>query len=304
VSGPITIVSPAKVNLHLAVGPARPDGYHDLVTVFQALTLADTVTIERADTLSLESDVELGVPAVDNLAVRAARALGDEMGREPSVRIGLSKSIPAGAGLGGGSSNAAAVIAGLAHMWGIESEDHRLIDAAASIGADVPFFLHGGTGLYHGRGDELDAWLPTPTMHLVVVWPREPVSTAEAYQAVDADPGREPAPSVDALIDALNACDPAAVAGALCNDFTSYSAYMVEGIADALAWLEGSQGVLGAAMAGSGSAVFGICASAEVARSLAGAADAHGWWAAACDSSDRGVHVPEQTRRVGGRGNE
>jgi 4-diphosphocytidyl-2-C-methyl-D-erythritol kinase len=182
------------------------------------------------------------------------------------------------------------VIAGLAALWGIPTRDERLQAAAASVGADVPFFLHGGTGLYEGRGDVLDEWLPTPGLDMILLWPGEPVSTAEAYRAIDADAGRAASPSVTALTGAIHAGDTQAVARSLHNDFTPYSADMVAGIADALAWLEDAPAVTGSAMAGSGSGVFGICESAEAAEMLAEEAGRLGWWAVATRSSARGVH--------------
>jgi 4-diphosphocytidyl-2-C-methyl-D-erythritol kinase len=292
----LRMLSPAKVNLHLAVGRVRPDGFHDLETVFQSLELADRVTLEPSDGLALETDTDLQVPAEENLAVMAARVFAEQAGVGPDVRITLTKAIPAGAGLGGGSSNAAAVIAGLATMWEIPAGDPRLHAAAAAIGADVPFFLEGGTGIYEGRGDVLTTCLPTPDLDVVVVWPGTPVSTAKAYMALDDDAARIPAPPVSAIVDAIESNDASGIAGVLHNDFTSYSAGMVEVIGEALAWLGGARGVMGAAMAGSGSGVFGICESADAARELAADACSRGWWAVATRSSARGAHLIDDGR--------
>lgn len=285
----MTMISPAKVNLFLAVGGVRADGYHDLVSVFQALTLADAVTLEPSDELELVSDTELGVRPDDNLAVRAAWALSQRIGMDPNVRISLAKRIPAGAGLGGGSSNAAAVIAGLARMWCVDQADPRVLDAAVSIGADVPFFLYGGTGLFLERGDHLAEVLPTPMLDVIVVWPKTPVSTAAAYEAIDADESRESAPDVDKLVTALRAGSIAEIANAMHNDFEDYSAAMVEPIADALAWLEETSGILGTVMAGSGSAVMGVCDTSTTAERLAAEAETRGWWGVATRTSSQGV---------------
>ncbi len=228
--------------------------------------------------------------------MRAARAFAERVDCEPDVRIALAKAIPAGAGLGGGSSNAAAVIAGLALMWGIPADDARLHDAAASIGADVPFFLTGGTGLYEGRGDALVQHLPTPDLDMVVVWPGTPVSTARAYMALDDDSRRQSAPSPAALIGAIDTGDAEAVAQSLHNDFTGYSADMVEAIGEAIAWLESVPGVMGVAMAGSGSGVFGVCDSPDAACEAADEAIRRGWWAAETRSLAHGV-VPADDGR-------
>ena len=121
----LRITAPAKINLHLAIGARRADGYHELVGVFHALELADGIWMEPADGLIVECDADVGAKPRHNLAYRAAEAMGAAFEREPAVRIVLEKRIPHGAGLGGGSSDAAAVIAGLATMWGVDAEDPR-----------------------------------------------------------------------------------------------------------------------------------------------------------------------------------
>ncbi len=276
----VRLEAPAKINLFLGVGGSRSDGYHDVVTVLQSLELADSVAVAGADELTLACDLELGIPPQDNLAYRAALAMGRRFGRDPAVSITLGKAIPAGAGLGGGSSDAAAVVRALAILWDVASEEGALAEVAGSLGADVPFFLGGPLALLTGRGDVVERRLSGPVMHVAVVWPGVGVPTGEAYSALDRSP-RRPAPDVAPLLDALEDGDVARTAALLHNDMTDASCGIVPAIRDALALLEGSEGVLGSCMCGSGSAVFGVCASQEGAQAAAAAASRRGWWASA-----------------------
>ena len=216
--GPNTmkLVSPAKVNLLLAIGARREDGYHDADTIMHALALHDTlylcaedisadelakrvaeggartdvavggpadnlvVTIDLADRTGLD----LAVSAADNLAFKAADRLARAVGRDlpEAIQLRIEKHIPAQGGLGGGSSNAAAVLVGLAKAWGLAADDERVADVARSLGADVAFFLHGGCVLLGGVGEVLQRRLETSRRAVVLVKPAEGVSTAEAYK--------------------------------------------------------------------------------------------------------------------------
>ncbi|TLM70310.1 MAG: 4-(cytidine 5'-diphospho)-2-C-methyl-D-erythritol kinase, partial [Actinobacteria bacterium] len=228
----IVVAAPAKVNLYLAVGAAGTDGYHDVTTVLAALEFGDEVTIAQADALSLVCTPDVGVAAEDNLAYRAAVAFAATCGREPSVALRVTKRVPAGAGLGGGSSDAAAVLRGLASLWGVDGDDTRLRETAVTLGADVPFFLDAPCALMGGRGDVLLRGIDAPQLDLVVVWPGEPVPTAAAYRAFDAAPAPVQ-PSPDALLAALESGDRTGVAAHLHNAMTSASAGLVPVIADA-----------------------------------------------------------------------
>jgi 4-diphosphocytidyl-2-C-methyl-D-erythritol kinase len=154
----LELIAPAKLNLTLEVTGRRPDGYHDLVTVMQTIDLADRVWLEEALTLEIElsGDYQLGVPIEGprNLAFKAAQALAAAAGIvNPGARMRLEKNIPAGMGLGGGSTDAAAVLRGLCALWRLDISADALNDVAASVGSDVPFFLHGGAALVTGRGE-------------------------------------------------------------------------------------------------------------------------------------------------------
>lgn len=281
----------AKVNLYLGVGDLRPDGYHDVDTVLQAISLADEVSIEPGPALSVTTAPDLGLPPEENLAYRAARALGTAVGREPALSIRIAKHVPVQAGLGGASADAAAVLVGLAHRWGLGASERPLLyEVAAGLGADVPFFLGEGTALYTGRGDVLSRTMPTPRLHLALARPPVPVPTGAAYAAFDRLPAGPP-PGPGRMVEACEAGDPAAVAASLYNNMTAASVGLVPEVGDALASLREAPGVLGAAMAGSGSAVFAVCASAADAAAVAATARERGLWAATATSVPGGVEV-------------
>ena len=293
----LTIHAPAKVNLYLAVGDTRPDGYHNVETVLQSLDLSDTITLTESHSLELASDTELGIPAESNLAWRAAEALGRAVGRPPLFHIGLEKRIPHGAGLGGGSSDAAAVIAGAARLWGMEPDDPVLAIVASSIGADVPFFLDGGTALFVGRGDEYLSSLPTPDLSLVLVRPPVSIATAEAYAAFDRLEQEDPPGSVG-MVRACESGDAEGVSSALFNSMTTAAITLDSSIEEAIAWLRDFGDVSGALLAGSGSAGFGICSSGESASALASAAREMGWWAEATRTRRTGIEITQAEVRT------
>lgn len=285
----LTVSAPAKINLFLGVGTTRPDGYHDVVTVLHGVDLADALVLTPADELTLTCDTDLGVPAEKNLAYRAAAEFSRAFEVDVLIDIALHKRIPSGAGLGGGSSDAAAVLAGLAHWASLPLADSRLQGLAKRLGADVPFFLAGGAALMEGRGDELARRLGPLGMPVVLVKPDRAVATARAYEAFD----RAPVASgnLDAVLVACAARDPRALGAALANNMTDASASLVPEIAEITGWLVGESGVFGVAMAGSGSAAYAICETEEVATRLAGLADTRGWWSAATRTREEGVLV-------------
>jgi len=179
------IAAPAKLNLGLAVVGRRTDGYHKLVTLFAALTLADTVRVELAHTLTLVCD-DPALATDDNLCLRAARALRDATGTQAGARVVLTKRIPVAAGLGGGSSDAAATLLALNALWNTSVSDRALFALARSLGADVPFFLCSGAAMARGIGDLLWPVVPLPPTWVVLVVPRIdiPRKTATLYGAL------------------------------------------------------------------------------------------------------------------------
>lgn len=195
----VTVFSPAKVNLHLAIGPRREDGYHDAASVMQALTLHDTLVVRcnpaapgaglsvRVTTNVFEGVAELDIPSESNIAYKAVVRLAQALGRtvDEHVEITIEKHIPHAAGLGGGSSNAAAALLAACRLWGVDPQAPEVATVAVELGADVPFFLHGGCALLGERGDAFKRTLTPLRGTLVLVRPEEGVSTAAAYRAFD-----------------------------------------------------------------------------------------------------------------------
>jgi 4-diphosphocytidyl-2-C-methyl-D-erythritol kinase len=286
----IVVEAPAKVNLYLGVGGLRRDGYHEVETVLHAVDLVDRLLVGDSESFAFSCESDLGIPPDENLVSRAALLFARHLGREPNVRLELAKAIPAGAGLGGGSSDAAATLAGLAEFWEA-GEREELLDVASQLGADVPFFLAGGTGtgLFEGRGEVPARTLEAPALDIVLLKGRASIGTAEAYAEFDRDP--VPPGSVDALVVACDSGRIEAIAAVLSNNMERAAVNLVPEVGDALAYLQSTEGVLGSCVAGSGSAVFGICADADVARRTAGAARADGWWSAAARSFGSGVRI-------------
>ena len=229
VTDSVTARAPSKVNLHLGVGPRRDDGYHDLVTVFQALSLHDDVRVARANELSVavRGEGAGSVPAdASNLAARAVQALAEWAERSGHIAIELEKTIPVAGGMAGGSADAAGALVALAHLWKLEISRDELAEIAADLGSDVPFALHGNTALGTGRGEQLMQVLSRGEFHWVLALAREGLSTPAVYKeldrlretrsgdAGDSDLLRRP----DDLMQALAAGDPRAVAPLLHND--------------------------------------------------------------------------------------
>ena len=286
----LTITAPAKVNLFLGIGGIRPDGHHDVDSIFQTLELHDTIRMTPSEQLSLSCDEHLGISSEHNLAFRAARAFSAAYDIDVLAHLDIVKRIPAGAGLAGGSSDAAAVLAGLAHWSQISFDDTRLHAVARSLGADVPFFLYGGAALMHGRGDELVRHLPNVVIDVALIKPGVPVSTAEAYRAFDADP--QPMGDQEQVARALEIGGGVQGLGAsLSNNMTKASVSLVPEVGQALEWMKAQAGVHGALVAGSGSAVFGLCETKDVATCVADAAAARGMWSVATRTRPAGVRV-------------
>jgi 4-diphosphocytidyl-2-C-methyl-D-erythritol kinase len=250
----------AKINLTLHVGARQPDGYHDVRTLMQSVGLFDTLTISpRRGPFALQSRTP-GVPAdQSNLVWRAAAALWRSAGREGAprdVHVRLEKGIPSAAGLGGGSADAAAALIGLNAAWDLRRPRKELMALAASLGADVPFFLQCGTALCVGRGDEVYPVDDAARMGVVAIKPSFGVSTADAYRWLDEDRAVGLPPRGDREPREIDIGWPTGPV-ALINDLEAPVARRQPGITDMLdACIR--EGALAAAMSGSGSAVYGV----------------------------------------------
>jgi 4-diphosphocytidyl-2-C-methyl-D-erythritol kinase len=274
----------AKVNLVLEVLGKRPDGYHELSTVMQAVDLFDRLTVEAAATITLETS-EPALPTDDrNLVVRAARLLQEAAGNEAGARIVLDKRIPLAAGLGGGSSDAAATLLGLNRLWGLRWRRERLVELAVKLGMDVPFFLGRGRALGTSRGEVLAALPGVGGYALVLVNPGVGLSTQEAYGRVP--PGWRAEPNgTKRMLDALKKRNVVRVAGALTNHLEHWVEPAMPVIGRMKAALLAA-GALGAAMSGSGPTVFGLARSLDQARQIQRRVNRGGWsaWAVRTNS--------------------
>jgi 4-diphosphocytidyl-2-C-methyl-D-erythritol kinase len=284
-----TLPSFAKINLSLRVLGRRPDGYHEIRTVFQTITLHDRLTFTSLDTPRIELECDAAdVPTDDtNLVARAAKLLGARFGVERGACVRLEKTLPAGGGLGGGSSNAAVALLGLARLWEIETTRDELSALGATLGADVPFFLTGGTALGTGRGTEIAPLEDAPGASLLVVTPRVKISTAEAYRALRAPALTKEFPPVNLLVSRTKSDFSDSFPWALANDFEPVIFRHHPEIARAHAALV-EAGARGALLSGSGSSVFGVFESAEqAARARASLRMEEGWQTFACETLSR-----------------
>jgi 4-diphosphocytidyl-2-C-methyl-D-erythritol kinase len=261
----LEVSAAAKVNLALEVLSRRPDGYHEIATVMQTVDLSDRLWLEDAEALEIKTSAP-GVPADErNLAHRAAAALRDAAGLTRGARITLDKRIPIAAGLGGGSTDAAATLVGLNRLWGLRWPAERLGEIAVSLGMDVPFFLRGGAAVGTGRGERLTP-LGGAALALVLVNPRFAVSTADMYGRVTPAMYSDGERTRDAA-DALESRRAGRVAASLYNGLEGAARAAYPQIGQMQAALLAA-GALGAAMSGSGPTVFGVARSWEQARQI------------------------------------
>jgi 4-diphosphocytidyl-2-C-methyl-D-erythritol kinase len=249
----------AKVNRSLVVLGLRPDGYHEIDTLFQTIDLSDGIRLEEDRSLSLSVDgIDLPEDG-QNLVVRAAQALLRRAGVVRGARIRLSKKIPVGAGLGGGSADAAATLLGLNALWRLERTVDDLCPIAAMVGSDVPFFLFGGLARGTGRGERIETLPDPPDECLVLLLPPFGMATPEVYRALDAGPGPDPLPPGAHFSAMPDRNDLEAAAERLRPELSSLRSALV------------SQGAVSARLSGSGSTVFGVFRSEPEARAAAAA---------------------------------
>jgi len=275
---PVTVRVPAKVNLHLAVGPRRADGYHDLVTVFHAVSLFDDVTVANAEQPAIEVHGE-GVTEVPvdetNLAWRAVQLLADRVGRGPDVGLVLRKGIPVAGGMASGSADAAAALVGLSALWKLDLTRDELAGLAAELGSDVPFALHGGTALGTGRGEQIVPVLSRHPQHWVIALHRGGLSTGAVYGELDRLRGSTTPASrpVEPVLKAVAGGDPRQLALCLGNDLQAAAVSMAPDLRRTLR-AGVAAGALAGVVSGSGPTCAFLCTSAaaavEIAAELAG----------------------------------
>ncbi|MEU2132613.1 4-(cytidine 5'-diphospho)-2-C-methyl-D-erythritol kinase [Streptomyces sp. NPDC018352] len=270
----ITVRVPAKVNVQLAVGAPRPDGFHDLANVFLAVGLYDEVTVTPADGLRITcSGPDAAQVPLDagNLAARAAIALAERHGIAPDVHIHIAKDIPVAGGMAGGSADGAAALLACDALWSTGATRDELLAICAELGSDVPFSLVGGAALGTGRGERLTPVDVGGTFHWVFAVADGGLSTPAVYGEFDrltADTDVPEPEASPALLDALRTGDATALAAALTNDLQPAALSLRPSLADTLA--AGTEaGALAALVSGSGPTTAFLVADEESARKVA-----------------------------------
>ncbi|MGV9704427.1 4-(cytidine 5'-diphospho)-2-C-methyl-D-erythritol kinase [Streptomyces sp. NPDC003483] len=277
----VTVRVPAKVNVQLSVGGARPDGFHDLANVFLAVGLYDEVTIEPADELRVTcSGPDAGQVPLDrtNLAARAALELARRHGVDPAVHLHIAKDIPVAGGMAGGSADGAAALLACDTLWGTGASREELLDICAELGSDVPFALVGGAALGVGRGEQLRTLEVGGTFHWVFALAERGLSTPAVFREFDRlnEGVRIPEPvASQELLEALAKGDAAALAATVSNDLQPAALSLFPALADTLAAGRAS-GALAALVSGSGPTTAFLTADAESARTVADALRASG----------------------------
>ncbi|MFJ8852134.1 4-(cytidine 5'-diphospho)-2-C-methyl-D-erythritol kinase [Streptomyces sp. NPDC102437] len=270
----ITVRVPAKVNVQLAVGAPRPDGFHDLANVFLAVGLYDEVTVTPADGLRITcSGPDAAQVPLDasNLAARAAIALAERHGIAPDVHIHIAKDIPVAGGMAGGSADGAAALLACDALWSTGATRDELLAICAELGSDVPFSLVGGAALGTGRGERLTPVDVGSTFHWVFAVADGGLSTPAVYGEFDrltADTDVPEPEASPALLDALRTGDAAALAAALTNDLQPAALSLRPSLADTLA-AGTAAGALAALVSGSGPTTAFLVADEESARKVA-----------------------------------
>ena len=288
------LVTPAKINLYLAVGSRRADGLHELESVMQSVSLYDELTIERSEASSLDVTPEGAAPENEsNLVVAAVRALTAAAGRSETAAITLRKEIPAGAGLGGGSSDAAATLVGLNELWRCGISRKALEKIGAGVGSDVPFCVRGGTAVARAAGESLAPLVVRTELWWVIAMPPESLSTPEVYARFDALGGSREESDPSALADALARGDVERAGAALRNDLEPAALDLLPsmaGVRDALR----SAGATGVAMSGSGSAWCGLARTESHAQEISSAVRSIAEQVWVVRSLDRGPRILER----------
>ena len=297
------IISPAKVNLVLAVGEKQENGFHEVQTIMHSLALHDTLSMRRFDDegsgeglqvmLKCESSFTIDpllIKAEENIAYKAVIELAKALGRtqDETIEMVLNKVIPAEAGLGGGSSNAAAALVGAATLWGVGVEDERVQEVASRLGADVSFFLKGGCARLSGKGDVFEAQLEPRSGFVLLVRPDAGVSTGKAYAAFDDAPVLPGAEYLSSLA-GLNA----AADVSLYNNLEKAACSVTPVVAEVLEWGRAAAGEENVVLCGSGSAVCCIFDSYQAACEASVEARKHEWWTRVTSFSPLGAAIVE-----------
>jgi 4-diphosphocytidyl-2-C-methyl-D-erythritol kinase len=286
----LTLKAHAKINLYLRLAGKRPDGFHEIESVLQTVTLHDNLTLEAAgDGIDLAVDPPVVLSDRTNLVWRAAEALPPPSGPSGGARIRLEKRIPSGSGLGGGSSDAAAALIGLNRLWQLGMSAGDLHPLAASLGSDVPFFLSGGTAMVTGRGTDVHPLPDRLGYLLLLVLPGTPIPTREIYAQVQES---LTPPAKTGSMARFGPAPTSEIEGwvRVGNDLEPYARGFCPAIGEIKARLQRA-GAAVAAMSGSGSAVFGVFHDAARRDRAADEMERRGWAALRCSPLGRRGHL-------------
>lgn len=276
----VTVSAPAKINLSLGVGPVRPDGFHPLATVYQAVGLFDDVRVRRAevDAVTVYGEgVDVSEVPTDgtNLALRAARLLAQHAGIEEAVELHIHKRIPVAGGLAGGSTDGAAALVACDALWGLRTPREELLHLAAQLGSDVPFCVVGGTAIGSGRGERVTPVMTRGSYWWVILPAEGGLSTPAVYSEFDrlkAEAGADEPEISEAMLSALRAGDVGWLGNTLANDLQPAAFSLRPDLAEAIGvGLDAS--AHGAIVTGSGPSTVFLCESRAHAIEVAGAFD-------------------------------
>lgn len=267
---PLTLKAPAKINWFLHVLGLRDDGFHEIRSLMQKVSLYDVLEISPAEDLTVITD--LGIPTEQNLVYRAARTLMDRYGVQKGAMIKLSKHIPSGAGLGGGSSDAASTLMGLNSLWSLNIPHNELCGIGAGLGSDVPFFMHGAASFAQGRGERITPCRARKSLSVLLVKPPFPVSTSWAYNELKKaghysrlTKKPDKVDNIEFFISLIESAEFRKSADIISNDLEPVAIKGYPVIADIKQGLI-REGAMFSLMSGSGSCVFGVFRSAAEAE--------------------------------------
>jgi len=265
----ITYTSPCKFNLFLDVIDRRADGFHEVVTIIEPLSLSDRLHLrETSGKMEVYTD-HPGIPdGPDNIVYQAAQLIREEAGVKRGVVIRIEKRVPAAAGLGGGSANAARTLLRLNELWELNLSRQTMVRLSAKLGSDVPFFLNPTTSLCRGRGEESTPLPPTPNFWSVLINPGFPISTRWAYEQLEVSSPRPPHQNLEIIIDALKRSDLSTLGNSLYNIFQEVLEPRIPRLHEILDFFRNNN-TLGTILSGSGSTVIGIVPTEPEAQSLA-----------------------------------
>ena len=299
----ITVRAPAKINVYFRVGDLQPDGYHEVASLYQAVSVYEDVTATESDhfSLSFTGSIDTSGLATDdsNLAMRAARLVAAHANVTRGVALTISKNVPIAGGMGGGSADAAATLVACDALWETNLSKETLYALGSQLGADVPFALKGGTAVGTGRGDELSPALATGSFDWVLVLPGNQLSTPTVYRTLDEQRHAEhfdiapkhDTPSVDTgVLQAIRLGDPEALAPTLHNDLQPASVSLAPHLAELLAAGE-EAGALAGIVSGSGPTLAFLVQDAEAARALQAAFEKQGLQALCAHGPVQGARI-------------